>query len=76
MFTIFTQENCPNCSILKGFMKEKNIQYTELDVNNSCEARAKMIFNDIETTPAISYNDNMFGGDLEVLKSRIMELNK
>lgn len=76
MFTIFTQENCPNCTVLKDFLKQRNIKYNELDVNNNFEARAKMIFNDIETTPAILYNGNMFGGELEVLKSRIMELNK
>lgn len=76
MFTIFTQENCPNCTVLKDFLKQRNIEYNELDVNNNFEARAKMIFNDIETTPAILYNGNMFGGELEVLKSRIMELNK
>ncbi len=74
MFTIYTQENCPNCITLKNFMKERNIEYTELDVNTTFTAKAKMIANDIEVTPAIDFNNKLFGGDVDTLTTKVLEL--
>ncbi|MBE5821267.1 MAG: hypothetical protein E7311_01590 [Clostridiales bacterium] len=75
MFTIYTQENCPNCLELKNFMKERNIQYTERNINEDFEAKAKLIMNDIEVTPALSIENNLFGGNLDYLTRKVLEVN-
>lgn len=76
MFTIYTQENCPNCLELKNLLKSNNIQYNELNINaktvESSEAKAKMILNDIETTPAIEYNNQILGGSVQELAQNIL----
>ena len=74
MFKLYTQENCPNCEELKGFLQEKGIAYDEIDVNQDTKARAFMIMNDLETTPAIATGDNVFAGDLVDIKTRIENL--
>lgn len=72
MFTIYTQDNCPNCLELKNVLKQNNIQYTELDVNQSYSAKAKMIMNDIETTPAVEINNQLFAGNVSDLTKTIL----
>ncbi len=74
MFKLYTQENCPNCEELKEFLKEKGISYDEVDVNNDTKARAFMIMNDLETTPALTMNDNIIAGEVMDMKSRIESL--
>lgn len=71
MFKLYTQENCPNCEELKAFLKNKNVNFEELDINIDTKARAVMVMNDLETTPAISVNGKIFGGELEDIKSNI-----
>ena len=74
MFKLYTQENCPNCEELKGLLQEKGIAYDEIDVNQDTKARAFMIMNDLDTTPAIATGDNVFAGDLMDIKTRIENL--
>ena len=71
MFKLYTQENCPNCEELKGFLKSQGVDFEEVDVNNDTKARAFMIMNDLETTPAVQTDNNIFAGDVEVMKQQI-----
>jgi len=71
MIKIYTQENCPNCEELKEFLKEKSVGFEELDINIDTKARAVMIMNDLETTPAVSVDGNVFGGDLSSIKDKV-----
>lgn len=71
MIKLYTQENCPNCEELKDFLKVKGIEYNEVDVNNDTKARAFMIMNDIETTPAVDFNSSIFAGEVEDIKSKL-----
>ena len=74
MFKVYTQQNCPNCEDLKAFLYENGVEFEELDVNKDTKARAMMIMNDLETTPAIATGDNVFAGDLMDIKTRIENL--
>lgn len=74
MFKVYTQENCPNCEELKSFLYEKGVEFEELDVNKDTKARAMMIMNDLETTPAMYVNGSIFGGQVSEIKSRLMEI--
>lgn len=71
MFKLYTQENCPNCDELKAFLKEKGVAYDEVDVNTDTKARAFMIMNDLEATPAVTINDNIISGAVMDMKSTI-----
>ncbi|MDD4066465.1 MAG: glutaredoxin [Clostridia bacterium] len=76
MFKVYTQQNCPNCLELKNLLKANNIEYTELDVNagttEASAAKAKMIFNDIEATPAVEFDNQVIGGNVQELAMNIL----
>lgn len=74
LFKLYTQENCPNCEELKGFLESKGVSYEEVDVNTDMKARAFMLMNDLETTPAVSIANNVFAGEVSYMESRITEL--
>lgn len=74
MFKVYTQENCPNCEELKSFLYEKGVEFEELDVNKDTKARAMMIMNDLETTPALYVDGNVLGGEVDQIKARVMEI--
>ena len=71
MFKLYTQENCPNCEELKGFLKAQGVDFEEVDVNQDTKARAFMIMNDLETTPAVQTDNSIFAGDVEAMKQQI-----
>lgn len=74
MVKIFSQENCPNCDELKSYLKVNNIAFEELDVNKDFKAKAAMLMNDIESTPAVDINGSMFGGSVEELELQVSNL--
>lgn len=75
MFKLYSQDNCPNCEELKSFLKNQGASFDEINVENDTKARAFMIMNDLETTPAITTTDgNIFGGELEDIKLKLMNV--
>ena len=72
MFTIYTQEDCPNCMELKSFMKNNNIPYEEKNVSTDYAAKANLIMHDIESTPAIGIDSQIYGGSLDYLRQKVM----
>ncbi len=71
MFKLYSQPNCPNCEQLKDYLKGKEISFEELNVTEDHAAKAFMIMNDLETTPAVAINGNVFGGEIDNIKSSI-----
>ena len=53
MITMYTQETCPKCKILKQKLDSKNIKYTE------CSDRDALIAKNIEFTPMLSIDGEM-----------------
>jgi len=43
MIKIYTTPACPVCYVLKTFLKEKGIEFEEIDVANNEKAREEMI---------------------------------
>lgn len=41
--TIYTTATCPYCKTAKEYMREKGVEYTEIDVSTDQEAAAKMV---------------------------------
>ena len=71
MFKLYSQPNCPNCEQLKDYLKDRNIDFEELNVAEDHAAKAFMIMHDIETTPVVALNGNLFGGELDTIKYNI-----
>ncbi len=71
MFKVYSQPNCPTCEQLKEYLKIRQIDFEELNVTQDHSAKAFMIMNDLETTPAVTFNGNVFGGDLDTIKFNI-----
>jgi glutaredoxin len=47
VLTVYTLENCPNCELLKGFLKGKGIKFREEDMSSAAsltELRVNGVF--------------------------------
>jgi len=43
MVRVFSTPTCPYCVALKGFLKEHNIEFEDIDVSQNMEAQKEMI---------------------------------
>ncbi len=43
MIRIFSTPSCPYCVTLKGFLKERNFEFEDINVAENAEAREEMI---------------------------------
>ncbi|MEO0348304.1 MAG: glutaredoxin 3 [Pseudomonadota bacterium] len=68
---IYTIPTCPYCNLAKALLKEKNVDYQEIDVAGDNDLRAKMVerAGGRRTVPQIFINDQHIGGndDLQAL---------
>ena len=72
MLKVYSQKDCVNCEMLKTFLDNNNIQYEELDVNEDFSARAFMLMNDLDSTPAAVKDNEIISGDIEDMKAKIL----
>lgn len=72
MIKIYTMDTCPWCDKAKDFLKSKNLEFVELNVQDDMKARDEMIKNtkqmkvpvlDINGTMVIGFNED------EILKA-------
>lgn len=72
--TIYTKSWCPYCSAAKNLLTEKGVDFTEIDIEKTPEARAEMIqkANGRTTVPQIFIGEKHVGGcdDLYALDDR------
>ncbi|MDD4127437.1 MAG: glutaredoxin domain-containing protein [Methanomicrobium sp.] len=55
---VYSLENCPNCELLKSFLKENGFLYTELDLAepaNMTELRLNNVF--VREAPVLQVNE-------------------
>lgn len=74
MLKVYSQEDCINCELLKDFLNENDIEYVEYDVNKDYTARAFMLMNDLDATPAVVKDDQIISGDIDEVKEKITGL--
>lgn len=67
MLKIYTTTTCPRCQTLKGFFKENNMKYEEINIEQDFVARAKLIENDIYQVPALEVNGILKDGEVNEL---------
>lgn len=74
---LYSKENCPNCEIIKSFIKENNFN---VEIDNSCNRELAMI-NGIMQFPYFAFINNINGAEeyiagVENIKNVLLELNK
>ena len=72
--TIYTTPLCPYCSMAKGLLKRKNVDYTEVDVSNDRAQREAMMkrANGRSSVPQIFIGSTHVGGcdDIHALEQQ------
>ncbi len=71
--TIYTRPRCPYCEQAKWRLRDKGVDYNEIDISGSADMRAEMESRTgRKTVPQILIGDRAVGGsdDLEWLESR------
>jgi glutaredoxin len=43
MVRVFSTPSCPYCVALKGYLKERNVEFQDIDVSQDLEAQKEMI---------------------------------
>lgn len=71
--TIYTTPTCIYCKMVKGFLKENNIEYTEKNVAEDAAAREEMIRESGQMgVPVVDIDGDRFVGfDKDWLKSKL-----
>ncbi len=60
---LFTTPICPYCMTLKRFLKEKNIEFEEIDVTEDLEAQEEMIEKTKQSTvPVLAIDEDFIVG--------------
>jgi glutaredoxin len=58
---VYTLEHCPNCEILKGFLKKSGLKYSERDLSSAeslTELRVNGVF--VNEGPVLQKRDDFF----------------
>lgn len=80
--TVYSLEICPNCEILKNFLKSKGFEYKELDLSlpeNMTELRLNNVF--VREAPVLQINETFLtSADLfkngAVIEEKVLPLCK
>ena len=72
MFKIYTKNNCGWCIRAKELLKENNIEYTEINIEESFEDKMVLKALRLRTVPQI-WNDDLHLGGYRQLESWIGE---
>lgn len=65
---IYTSTYCGYCNAAKGFLRNKGIEFTEVDLTRDHELRIKLVEkHNWRTVPIIIINDNLIGGYQELV---------
>ena len=67
MFKIYSTKSCGYCSMAKQVMKNLDIEYEDIDLNESADALAHFRTNNFKTVPQIYDSEgNHIGGYMEL----------
>ena len=61
LLIVYTLEHCPNCDILKGFLKKKGLNFTERDLSSAeslTELRVNGVF--VNEAPVLQKSDDFY----------------
>ena len=71
MYTIYTQNLCPYCTLAKRLLEEKGYEYKEINISEDETAKSFLRGNGYKTVPQIFYNGTEYMGDYTMFKERL-----
>ena len=71
MYTIYTQNLCPYCTLAKRLLEEKGYEYKEINITHNDNAKSFLKGNGYKTVPQIFYNETEYMGDYTMFKERL-----
>jgi glutaredoxin 3 len=60
MLTVYSKTVCPYCTQAKNLLKLKNIDFTEVNIEQDTDARNKMVSMGLRTVPQIFKGQELF----------------
>jgi glutaredoxin len=60
MLTVYSKDLCPNCVQAKNYLKSKNINFREINIEQDPEAREFIINQGLRTMPQIFMDGKIF----------------
>jgi glutaredoxin len=60
MLTVYSKNLCPNCVQAKNYLKSKNINFREINIDQDSEAREFIINQGLRTVPQIFMDGKIF----------------
>jgi len=74
MLTVYTKNNCGYCMMAKSLLKNKNIEFEEINVDLNKDARDFLVSGGHRTMPQIYENNQLYvHGGYEGLKKKLEE---
>ena len=73
MWKIYSQDGCMYCNLAKILMMEKGIEFEEIDVRSSDEAKALFETNGFRTVPQIFTDRDVYIGGYEDLRKILIK---
>ena len=71
MYTIYTQNLCPYCTLAKRLLEEKGYEYKEINITHNNNSKLFLKGNGYKTVPQIFYNGTEYIGDYTMFKERL-----
>ena len=62
MITIYSKNNCPFCTRAKALLESKDINYTEINIEQDADARKRIVDAGLRTVPQIYINEQLLPG--------------
>ena len=78
MITVYTKHWCGYCDMAKNYLRENNIEFTEINIDDDTDAREYMRAEGHRTAPQIYYNGKLLveGGATGLLSTSVTELKE
>jgi alkyl hydroperoxide reductase subunit F len=65
---VYTKNSCGYCSMAKSWLKGKNLQFEEVNIEENTEARDFVISKGHRTMPQIYIDDKSIGGYTQLIE--------
>lgn len=62
MIKVYSKNNCPQCRMVKRFLKEHNLEFTEVNIEEQPEAREYLMNMNLKTVPVTEVDGQVILG--------------
>ena len=69
IYTIYSGNRCQWCEMAKGLLKAKNIDFIEINIDKSPEAKERLLNLGYRTIPVLLLEDECIGAGYEAIEA-------